>query len=117
MPKRLMAVAAVAFLTLLAGALAVARPASQEMHNLKRAHKQQWKSLKEQERAEKDALERHPQTPESRKRFEHDMKAQQRLVTQVQKGEIRGLKESQRAAKGQAGHTKRTEARVMRGGP
>ena len=91
--------------------LAPAAAADQEMHNLKQGHKQQWRSLKEQQRAERQALARHPQTREARKRFNQDMKAQRRLVRQVQKVETRGLKESRRAAKRLGRASKRDRAR------
>ncbi|HXJ97154.1 MAG TPA: hypothetical protein VMT20_30310 [Terriglobia bacterium] len=117
MRKLSMLGAAVPFFFLLTGTLALARPINQEMRSLKRAHKQQWKSLKEQERAEKDALERHPQTPESRRRFKHDMNEQRRLVKQVQKSEIRGLKESQHASKHETSRAKHTEAQARRETP
>jgi TolA-binding protein len=111
--SRLLTVAlAVAFLTLPVGTLASAPPPDQEMHNLKRGHKQQWRSLKEQQRAEKDALALHPQTREQRKRFKQDMKAQRRLVRHVQKTEIRGLKESRRSAKRLGRASKHRERRV-----
>jgi len=109
--------AAVPVCVLLVGSLASARPANQEMHNLKRAHKQQWKSLKEQERAQKDALDRHPQTPESSKRFKQDMKEQRRLVKQVQKSEVQGLKQGQHAAKHQTSRAKHTEAHTRSEAP
>lgn len=90
----------------------VAAGADQEMHNLKQGHKQQWRSLKEQQRAERNALARHPQSREERKRFKHDMKAQRRLVRQVQKTEVRALKESHRSAKRLRRATRGREARV-----
>ncbi len=78
---------ALAFLSFPLGTPAGARPPDQEMHNLKRGHKQQWRSLKEQQRAEKGALLLHPQTRQSLKQLKLDMKGQRRLMRQEQEKE------------------------------
>jgi len=108
--RKLLTFAAAALLTLRPFPMA-ARPPNKETHNLKEGHKQQRKSLKQQQRAEKQALEQHPQTPESRKRFKHDMKEQRRMVKQVQKTETRQLKEGRRASKQATGASKHRESR------
>lgn len=105
---------ALAFLSFPLRAPAGAQPPDQEMHNLKQGHKQQWRSLKEQQRAEKNALWQHPQTRQSLKQLKLDMKGQRRLMRHVQKNEIRGLKESQRSAKRLTRASKHREARVRR---
>jgi Spy/CpxP family protein refolding chaperone len=108
--RRLLTVApAAVFLTF--ALLTPARAADQEMRNLKQGHKQQWRSLKEQERAERNAFARHPQTREARKRFNQDMKAQRRLVRQVQRTETRQLKASRLEAKRVGRASKRSRAR------
>jgi hypothetical protein len=111
MRKFLILAAAGACLAFPFSPLRAAPARDQEMRNLKQSHKQQWKSLKTQQRAEKNSLEQHPQSPESRKRFKQEMKEQRRLVAQVQKAETRGAKDGRSAAKHPGRPAKHREAR------
>lgn len=71
----------------------------QEPHNLKKSQKAQRKTLKQQQRAMRDAVNQHPQPPESLRRFKHDMASQRRLLNNKQKSASRNLKQARKSAK------------------
>jgi nitrate reductase cytochrome c-type subunit len=71
----------------------------QETHKLKENDKAQRKTLKQQQRAMRDAVNQHPQSPESRRRFEHDMKSQRCLLNSKQRSASRNLKQTRKSAK------------------
>lgn len=72
---------------------------SYEVRQLKKQHKAQRKSLKEQQRAMKSAMGQHELPAEQRRRFKNDLKMQKRLLAKGQKDESRGLKPHRKAAK------------------
>ncbi len=70
-----------------------------QMRALKQRHKQERAALKQQQRAMQRVLAQHEQTAESKRRFEHDMKIQRRMLWERQKDETRRLKSARKAPK------------------
>ena len=69
----------------LAGADIAGGPDS-EAHQLKKCHKEQRKTLKQQ-RAMENVASQHPEWSEARQRFKYDMKMQQQMLRKKQKDE------------------------------
>src|SRR5579863_10322217 len=63
-------------------------------HQLKKRHKEQRKTIKQQQRAMKNVVSQHPQSSEERQRFKHDLKMQRQLLRKNQKNESRNLRQS-----------------------
>ena len=72
---------------------------NREMHELRRQQKQQRKMFAGQQRAMKNVMKRHPQSPEQHRRFQHNMKMQRQLFRREQKAEVRNLKQERKSAK------------------
>jgi len=85
---------ALAAIFLAAGMSKAAPPSSQDVHNLKKQQKAEWKQLKEQERASKSAMRQHPVTKEERARMKKDFKMQRQLLKRSQKEAVKNMEQS-----------------------
>ncbi len=70
----------------------------QEMKALRKQHKEQRKTLKQQQRAMKRVMTQHDLPSESQQRFRRNLKMQREELRRRQKDETRRLKHSHKAA-------------------
>ena len=78
----------------------------QQMHDLAKRHKQERKTLKQQEHAMKNVMNGHELTGTERQRFKRNLKMQRQVLQRGQKDETKTLKETRKFEK----QTKRAHA-------
>ena len=71
---------------------------SQQTKALKKRHKEQRKTLKQQQGAMKRVMAQHEQPSDARRRFRQDLKMQRQMLQRNQKEETRRFKQKHQAA-------------------
>ena len=98
MRKFVIALFTVVALGTAAGALEAANPRHKYSYSLNKAHKQQRKQLKEQQRAVKQTMSRHPLSSDARRSLNRELKAQKKALHNQQKSESRMLEAGHKSA-------------------